>query len=347
MPEKLISQTEVHAHRHHHRGIFLGRVRTQESESNNVSQIIRDYAFHHFMSEGGRMEDWGEAEERGRAEALLQKWKETEWGAIWHRRHRPCNEEPQDICASPWIGATFEVGRLLGVSVDEPVVAEQQSLPTEISHVPTSDQCDPFLELPTAPRDTSLTPTASGPNFLQPHKDGSNTTSRLQSGQPSTLQVTHSQATSSSKLEGKGKKQVHYHEELQNFAASGPASPTEVLGRTSATVEATTSAAASVQSSFNNPLRGLAWGDIVLRGTQCLTAYRSRQLNWIQDRMLVRVCTTKAEGLGVHFHESVHRTTRDLQHQDWAEFIVAWRQDFIEIYEDYVSFRPLDNAHND
>ena len=62
--------------------------------------------------------------------------------------------------------------------------------------------------------------------------------------------------------------------------------------------------------------------------------------------MLMRVCTTKAECLGVHFHESVHRTTRDLQHQNWAEFIVAWRQDFIEIYEDYVGFRPFNNTHN-
>ena len=61
----------------------------------------------------------------------------------------------------------------------------------------------------------------------------------------------------------------------------------------------------------------------------------------------MRVCTTKAECLGAHFHESMHRTTRHLQHQDWAEFIVAWRQDFIEIYEDYVSFRSLDNANDD
>ena len=287
MPEKLISQTEAHVHRHHHRGIFLGRVWTQESASNGVSQIIKDDAFHHFMSEGGREEDWGEAEERGRAEALLQRWKETEWGAIWHRRHRRCNEESQDICANPWIGATFEVGRLLGVSVDEPVVAEQQSLsilPTEISHVPTGDrlyQYDPFLdlELPAAHRDTSLAPTAADADLLQPHKDGWNTVPRSQSGQPSTLQVTHSQATSTSRLKGKGKKQVHYHEEVQDFAASGAASSTEVLGRTSATVEATTSAAASVQSSLSNPLQGLAWGDVVLRGTHCLTAYRSRQLN--------------------------------------------------------------------
>ena len=276
MPEKLVSQTD--AHRHHHKGIFLGRVQTRESESNSVSQIIKDHAFHHFMSEGGREEDWGEAEERGRVEALLQRWKETEWGAIWHKRHRRCSQEPQDICASPWIGATFEVGRLLGAGVDGPIVAEQQSpsiLPTEISHVPTDNRLNQY-ELPAAPRDTSLTPTTSDTNLLQSHRDGSNTAPTSQSGQPFTLQATHSRATSNRRLKDKGKKQVHYREEVQEFIPSRPASPTEVLGRTSAAVE-TTSAVASVQSSPSIPLRGLAWGDVVLRGMQCPMAYRSRQ----------------------------------------------------------------------
>jgi len=53
---------------------------------------------------------------------------------------------------------------------------------------------------------------------------------------------------------------------------------------------------------------------------------------------------TKAECLSVHFDESMHRTTRGLQHQDWAEFVVAWRQDFIEIYDDYVIFKPFDDV---
>jgi len=64
----------------------------------------------------------------------------------------------------------------------------------------------------------------------------------------------------------------------------------------------------------------------------------------MQDRMFVRVCMTKAECLSVHFDESMHRTTRGLQHQDWAEFVVAWRQDFIEIYDDYVIFKPFDDV---
>lgn len=58
----------------------------------------------------------------------------------------------------------------------------------------------------------------------------------------------------------------------------------------------------------------------------------------LQDRMLVRVCKTDAENLSAHFDESTHRVTRDLEFQDWTEFLVAWRRDYIEIYEDHVSF---------
>lgn len=283
MPEKLISQAEAHAHKHHHRGIFLGRAQTQESDPNNVtkvSQIVKDHAFYHFMYEGGREEDWGEAEERGRTEALLERWRESEWGALWHRRHRRHDKEPQYAWSSSWIGASFEVGRLLGVSIlDEPIMADLPSHPIEISDVPTNttfvfplNQSDSFPEAPGTPRDVSPTPTASDTNLLRSHKDTMNTAS-------SSLQVTRSQVISSSKFKGKGKKQVHYNEEVQELATPRPASPTEVLGRTSATVETTTSAAASVQSSPDFPLQSFSWRDVVFRGTQCLTVYGSRQLN--------------------------------------------------------------------
>lgn len=53
--------------------------------------------------------------------------------------------------------------------------------------------------------------------------------------------------------------------------------------------------------------------------------------------MLVKISSTKAHNLSAVFHESIHRTTRDLEYEDWGEFMVAWRKDLIEIYEDYVS----------
>jgi hypothetical protein len=55
------------------------------------------------------------------------------------------------------------------------------------------------------------------------------------------------------------------------------------------------------------------------------------------DRMLVKISSTKAQNLSPVFDESIHRTTCDLEYEEWGEFMVAWRKDLIEIYEDYVS----------
>lgn len=52
--------------------------------------------------------------------------------------------------------------------------------------------------------------------------------------------------------------------------------------------------------------------------------------------MLVRVSYTKLEGLSKHFDETQNRYTSKLHYEDWAEFMVVWRGQKIEIYEDYV-----------
>lgn len=51
--------------------------------------------------------------------------------------------------------------------------------------------------------------------------------------------------------------------------------------------------------------------------------------------MLVRILYTRCETLSHQFDESINRTTRDLHYEDWAEFLVAWRRDSLEIYEDH------------
>lgn len=52
--------------------------------------------------------------------------------------------------------------------------------------------------------------------------------------------------------------------------------------------------------------------------------------------MLVRVSHTKSEGLPKFFDEMQARVTRNLHYEDWAEFMVVWRDRRMEIYEDYV-----------
>ena len=55
------------------------------------------------------------------------------------------------------------------------------------------------------------------------------------------------------------------------------------------------------------------------------------------DRMVVRVACCKNDSLGPHFDELQDRSARDMQYEDWAEFMVVWRSDRLELYNDYVS----------
>ena len=52
--------------------------------------------------------------------------------------------------------------------------------------------------------------------------------------------------------------------------------------------------------------------------------------------MLVRVYHTKLSAFKRAFDEQECRITRDLEHEEWAEFLAIWREGRIELYEDYV-----------
>ncbi|KAH7102551.1 Pleckstrin homology domain-containing protein [Auriculariales sp. MPI-PUGE-AT-0066] len=52
--------------------------------------------------------------------------------------------------------------------------------------------------------------------------------------------------------------------------------------------------------------------------------------------MLVRVQYTKVEGLLV-FDEAAAHTQKDLRPEDWAEFMVVWRKNRLELYEEYAT----------
>lgn len=51
--------------------------------------------------------------------------------------------------------------------------------------------------------------------------------------------------------------------------------------------------------------------------------------------MLVRIDYTKSDTIA-QFDDNINRMTRDLEYEDWGEFLVVWRRDGIEIYKDYV-----------
>ncbi|KAL4250079.1 hypothetical protein ABKN59_004898 [Abortiporus biennis] len=106
------------------------------------------------------------------------------------------------------------------------------------------------------------------------------------------------------KVKGK-RKAVHYAEED---------APSKVLARTGSQVQ-DTSAGAAQQATVENQIH---WGDVIMR-----------------DRMLVRVSYTEAENLGVHFDEAQNRVTSNIQDKNWAEYIVAWRKDKVELYKNH------------
>ncbi|KAI0304331.1 Pleckstrin homology domain-containing protein [Multifurca ochricompacta] len=53
------------------------------------------------------------------------------------------------------------------------------------------------------------------------------------------------------------------------------------------------------------------------------------------DRMIVRVAYCRDGYLGSRFDEMQNRSARNMQNEDWAEFMVVWRNDRLELYNNY------------
>ena len=52
--------------------------------------------------------------------------------------------------------------------------------------------------------------------------------------------------------------------------------------------------------------------------------------------MLVRPAFLREATVSPHFDEAENRTTRHVLYSDWKEYLVVWRQNRVELYEDYV-----------
>jgi hypothetical protein len=57
--------------------------------------------------------------------------------------------------------------------------------------------------------------------------------------------------------------------------------------------------------------------------------------------MVVRVAYCKDDSFGSHFDEVQDRSARDMQYEDWAEFMVVWRSHRLELYNNFVRFSSL------
>ncbi|RDB17902.1 Meiotically up-regulated gene 56 protein [Hypsizygus marmoreus] len=349
VPEKVISQTE--AQRQKQQKFFRA---IAEDERDNIPQIFKQSAFSFFIREGGKPEDWGETEEQNVVEEMYRRWKHNEWAHIWTRRKE--EKAPVNRQTSRWVGGSFEIGQFLGVNI---LVPERESIrrgPSTISAPklsPSGSQAagqpfsmghETFVTAPPQP-EPPVPSTSQSKADLDAHENGgsdsvgrslhtSSSTSLLRpivdrvrigarartvSVSRPEMKVSSMSALSNGRIpasqKGKGK-QVRYADSAPQEPV--PAPPSEVLERTGVAMDDTSAGAseALVESTSAGP--AIDWGDVVLR-----------------DRMLVRSYHCKSDNISPQFDEVHNRTTRHLEDANWAEYMVAWRRDRIELYKDY------------
>ena len=139
---------------------------------------------------------------------------------------------------------------------------------------------------------------------------------------------------------GKAKKAVRLPRE------PSPAPPVEVLERTGSRIQETSAAAAEELQAASTPSPVLVdisdeYEDAKMKGAtifllchlpaSCLHAF-------VSDRMVVRVAYCRDGSVGPRFDEVQNRSARNLVCDGWAEFMVVWRNDRLELYGDYVHF---------
>jgi hypothetical protein len=300
MPEKVIAHTEATQHKRSQLTIGSVLSLTQEQPDNThnidkieeVSRIVKEHPLHFFLNEGGRAEDWNVEEEQHITDELAKRWKSSEWGQLWTRRHH--RKKEQSAVDHHWFGTSFEVGTLMGVNVlhgKEHVTnlaarcnpardkiddsssnllgADTQQLYLASTDAPSTsrvsgDAPDPTLSVEMT---TMETPATSRTSLLPPRhsdtmlvKDESLSLSNDREIRP-TMSTNISTDFTQPLSNGKGKgKTVRYSDHPSpGLSTSSPVPPEEML-KTKSTVDSSASSALSIAT------QGPTWGDVILRG---------------------------------------------------------------------------------
>ena len=308
MPEKVIAQTE--ATQHKKTQLTIGSVfsLTQEQPNNTnsinrieqVSRFVKEHAFHFFLHEGGKAEDWDEEEEQHISDELAKRWQSSEWGQLWTRRHH-CKKESQSIGGHHWFGTSFEVGTLLGVNVlrgnehvaniaarCNPAINEINGSSSNLlgAHFHLTSTGAPYTPLSPqisgdapdstlSPEMTSMeTPTTSRTTLLSPrHFDTMllNDESRspnndrvlrpaLSTNISRTSAISNGQSLSNAKGKGKAVRYSDHPGPGLSSLSPVPPEPEEVLKSTKNTFDVVSSSASSIAT------QGPTWGNVILRG---------------------------------------------------------------------------------
>ncbi|OBZ71250.1 Glutathione S-transferase 2 [Grifola frondosa] len=290
---------------------------SEDDDESNLKKAIKKHALEFFLGHGGKHEEWGESQERSVREEMFRRWKKASGarhvcttsapnprsdgshpGSIRNSNVEP-PRVPLDMVAQP-ASAGAETFVTAPSHFAQAPAEEGPSVPPPLRDVNNED------ESPRVPSETSAT-ALLGRSLPQQDGRKNHTASGLSSSRVPSESIPD--ITVADNISSAGpildktkatKRFVHYEEEA-------PAPPAEVLARKGSEVGAT-SAGAAQQATAEN------------------------QVPW--DRMLVRVSYTE-DPVPPAFDESQNRITRRLDNEAWAEYIVAWRKDRLELYADH------------
>ena len=369
MPAKVVSSMQAGKTK-------LGRLQAFYSTSTvnedpDLSRLVIPHAFNFFLRGGGSAQHWGEAEERSTVDAMTKRFQESEWGKVVFGEKqdiRPhswvggsfeiggllgmniIHNEASEIRD----GVSDRSGRKSKSPTEPNEVLSSSSAALEISVAapsPPREIREADSGVPLAPENDDIesqglvSATSSTALLKLPSRHATSTTAlkpilRSQSSPAAPLngpleEEEEDVPRSQPKLKS-APKLVHYVEVPNGEVVDpGPAPPNVVLERTGSAV-ADTSAGATVP----HPSEDLQWGDVVMRGRVCTLFFymkpNSNHNRFAPDRMLVRVMHTSLESVGTSFDETQNRTMDKLHYNEWQEYLVVWRKDQIELYQNYV-----------
>ncbi|KAI0248578.1 hypothetical protein BJV78DRAFT_1332004 [Lactifluus subvellereus] len=348
---------------------LLSFTQTQRSLSNEdepVNELINQYAYAFYLKLGGSEEEWNEEQEINVKDEMSRRWSESAWGRLWHRRKDTgVSNASQARWVLPNEAGSFQIGEFLGlntyaepaprsprfaaadtgslfnragpstsqVRLDDPSMTTGDTFVTARSHI--SPEPEPYTapsrsgspfspdvsyDIHAVTSTTSLlrTPAAgllpiertrSGPtSVVSGLKPALKARPLTQAKSDGAIGDSVSTPLSSDKGKGKAKKAVRLPRE------PSPAPPLEVLERTGSRIQETSAAATEELQAASTP---------------------SPVLLDIPDEMVVRVAYSRDGSVGSRFDEVQNRSARNMVYEDWAEFMVVWRNDRLELYGDY------------
>ncbi|KAL4081076.1 Pleckstrin homology domain-containing protein [Scleroderma citrinum] len=336
MPEKIFSAS----------GTVSEAIRRADDghENGTLSKAMDNHAFHFFMLQGGKPENWNDDTRANVRADLIRSWRENEWVRRFQRQSRA----PDRLMR--WIGCTFEIGNLFGVNIldkhlrqgsdasPSPAEIPDQAAATSSMTASTNVTPPANTSLPSPSRSLSLLPqesendihssssalllSESATPLGEPSGAGAAVLQRpiLKKGLFTSRGESSSRVVWSTSAIDRGISHTPSVKKRESGpkglpSCGSPAPPDDVLTRAGDEI-ADSSAAVAVDAQPRQPRDD----EVILR-----------------DRMLVRVSYTELEGLSRCFDEIQNHYTNKLQYEDWAEFLVVWRSQRVEVYEDYTT----------